>query len=108
MKTAMFYLEAAESNIQDFQRFKNSRQFVDYQSTLVIKIHTVWMYSLLYLVQTGKLKLSDPMTKWEEYTKKYQLPDHYKVANSYLRANNQEPLDYKDKIFHYYTKKRSA
>jgi len=70
MKTAILYLEAADSNVQDFQRFKESRRHKDYKSELVIKIHTVWKYSSLYLIQTGKLKLSDPIAKWEEYTEK--------------------------------------
>lgn len=69
---------------------------------------TVRKYSLLYLVQKGKIQLTDHIDEWKRYERAFEVPDHYKVANSFLKANGQRLLNYSEDIFHYKQKKRPA
>lgn len=70
-----------------------------YPNDSSFKIITIWKYSLLYLVYTQKLDLSDSESDWNKYMKQYRISDHYAVANAYLRNNGMYELDYKEAVF---------
>lgn len=69
-------------------------------SRAAFRITTVWKYSLMYLVYTQKLDLSAPESNWIEYRYKYQIKDHYAVANAYLKKNGMQLLDFNSSVFH--------
>lgn len=66
-----------------------------------VRTFTVYKYSLLYLVQTDKLQMTDRAETFTEgYQKEFATYDHYKVAQAYLIRNHLPPLNYQHSIYH--------
>lgn len=65
----------------------------------VKRTHKVLKYSVLYLVSKEKITLDDTIDKWKVYWSGYDLIDHYKVANAYLKKIGRPELNYSDDKF---------
>lgn len=61
---------------------------------------TTLKYSLLYLVSEEKLHLDDSIDEWKHYWRSFDLSDHYKVANFYLKRIGKPTLNYHNQKFH--------
>lgn len=91
MKTVKDFLEACDELSQmEVHPSPESEK----HSLIVLK------HSVLYLVSTKKLKLNDPIDEWKKYWGEFDLKDHYKVANVYLKRLNKPPFNFTEEKFH--------
>ena len=91
MGSVMDYLQAIEATIIDSHPVDGKSP-----SRVTHRFVTVYKYSLLYLIQTKKIKFTDPEEKFIEFINAHPPMNHLKVANAYLRQNQKAEIQWEE------------
>ena len=94
MGSVMDYLQAIEATIIDSHPVDGKSP-----SRVTHRFVTVYKYSLLYLIQTKKIKFTDPEEMFIEFMNEHPPKHHYKVANAYLEKNQKPLLNYPQTVW---------
>ena len=63
------------------------------------RLMTVYKHTLLHLIETGKVSMSDDESAFWHYPKSFSTGALYKVAQAQRKRNHLPPLDYPQKTY---------